>query len=171
MLFNFKDFLDNKIGITTDEVGTGAYSDFITVTRELTDYEKMVMQKGVDEGYRTFTTKAAQGRGMSVEALQKVAEGRVWTGAQAMELGLVDVLGSYEDAIELAAQAAALEDYGIRIYPQPKPFFEKLVDDLSQQARNIFVKDHILAPYEEKLKALKQLEGIQARMPGELEIR
>jgi len=171
MLFNFEEFMDNKLGLTTDAVGTGAYSDFITVTRPLTDYEKQVMQNGVEEGYRTFTTKAAEGRGMPVKELKKVAEGRVWSGEQAKELGLVDVLGSYEDAIQIAADAAGLEEYSLRMYPKPKPFFEKLMEDFGTQARSVFAKDHILASYEKKLKALRQLEGIQARMPGELEVQ
>lgn len=171
MLFNFEKFFDNKLGLTHDAVGTGDYSDFITVTREMTPYEKDMMQRGVEEGYRTFTTKVAEGRGMAVEDVLEVAEGRVWSGAQAKERGLVDVLGSYDDAIELAAVAADMEEYSLRVYPVQKPFFEKLMQDLGGQTRNIFGKDHILAQYEKQLQALKELEGIQARMPGDLVIK
>ncbi len=171
MLFNFENFLDNKLGLTHDVVGTGDYSDFITVTREMTPYEKEMMQNGVEEGYRTFTTKVAEGRGMPVEKVLDIAGGRVWSGIQAKENGLVDVLGSYDDAIKLAADAAGLEGYGLKMYPVQKPFFEKLMEDFGAQARSIFAKDHILAPYERQLKAFKQLEGIQARMPGELNIK
>ncbi len=171
ILFNIENFLDNKLGLTHDVVGTGNHSDFITVTRPYTDYEMAFMQKGVDEGYRTFTTKVAEGRNMPLEDVLAVAGGRVWSGTQAMGNGLVDVLGDYDDAIQLAAEAAGIEEYGLKMYPQQKPFFEKLMEDFTGQARSILVKDHILAPYEKQLNALKQLEGIQARMPGELIIQ
>jgi protease-4 len=168
ILFNVENFLDNKLGLTHDVVGTGNHSDFITVTREYTPYEKEFMQNGVNEGYRTFTTKVAEGRGMAIEDVLAVASGRVWTGLQAKENGLVDVLGDYEDAIKLAADAAGLEEYSLKMYPVQKPFFEKLMSEFGGQARSIFAKDHILAAYEKQLKSLQRLEGIQARMPGEL---
>ena len=170
MLYNFENFLDKKLGLTHDVVGTGDYSDFITVTRPFTEYESMVMQSGVDNGYLTFTSKAAEGRGMTLEDLQAVAEGRVWTGLQAKENGLVDVLGSYEDALNLAADAAGIEDYSLKVYPQQKPFFEKLMQDLTGQAQSYFSQDDILAPYKKQLKTLKEMQGIQARMPAEIEI-
>lgn len=168
MLVNMEDFLDNKIGITHDVVGTGEYSDFVTVTREFTPYENEVMQRNVEEGYKTFTTKVAGGRGMEVEDVLKIAGGRVWSGQQAKEIGLVDVLGSYDDAIKIAADAAGIEDYSLAMYPRQKPFFEKLMEDIGPKTRSILGKDHILARYEQQLKALKELQGIQARMPGEL---
>lgn len=170
MLYNFEAFLDEKLGLTHDVVGTGDHSDFITVTRPFTEYESMVMQSGVDKGYLTFTSKAAEGRGMTLEEVQAVAEGRVWTGLQAKENGLVDVLGSYEDALNLASDAAGIEDYSLKIYPHQKPFFEKLVQDLTGQAQSYFSQDDILALYKKQLKTLKEMQGIQARMPAEIEI-
>jgi len=171
ILFNAENFLDNKLGITHDVVGTGNHSDFITITRPYTEYEMAFMQKGVDEGYRSFTTKVAEGRGMQLESVLAVAGGRVWSGEQAKEIGLVDVLGDYDDAIQLAADAAGLQEYSLKVYPQQKSFFEKLMADFGGQTRSIFARDHILAPYEKQLKALKDLDGIQARMPGELIIQ
>ncbi|MEQ9229426.1 MAG: signal peptide peptidase SppA, partial [Cyclobacteriaceae bacterium] len=168
MLVNMEEFLDNKIGITHDVVGTGEYSDFITVTREFTPYENEVMQQSVERGYKTFTTKVAEGRGMAVEDVLAIAGGRVWSGLQAKENGLVDVLGSYDDAIAIAAAKAGVEEYSLAMYPRQKPFLEKLMSDLGNQSGSILGKDHILAKYEQQLKALKQLQGIQARMPGEL---
>ena len=170
MLYSFETFLDDKLGLTHDVVGTGDYSDFITVTRPFTEYESMIMQKGVDNGYLTFTSKAAEGRGMSLEDLQAVAEGRVWTGRQAKENGLVDVLGSYDDALQLAADAAGMEAYSLKVYPQQEPFFEKLMTDLTGQAQSYLSQNDVLAPYKKQLKVLKELEGIQARMPVEIEI-
>ena len=108
---------------------------------------------------------------MDVEDVLAIAGGRVWSGVQAKENGLVDVLGSYDDAIALAAEAAGLEDYNLRAYPQQKPFFEKLMEDFVPKAKAVFAHDHILAPYERHIQALRQLEGIQARLPGELTIK
>jgi len=171
ILFNVENFMDNKLGLTHDVVGTGDYSDFITVTRAYTPYEMAFMQGSVDKGYRTFTNKVAEGRGMTIEEVLAISGGRVWTGTQAKENGLVDVLGSYNDAIKIAAQAADIEEYSLKMYPQQKPFFEKLMEGFGGQTRSIFAKDHILAPYEKQLKSLKELEGVQARMPGELIIQ
>ncbi len=171
MLLNVENFFDKKLGLTYDVVGTGEYSDFITVTRPFTEYENTVMQQGVDKGYETFTTKAAEGRNMSVEELKAVADGRVWTGLQAKENGLIDLLGSYEDALELAADAAGIEEYSLKIYPQQQPLFEKLMKDLTGQVHGYFSQNDILAPYKEQLKTLKGLEGIQARMLAEIEIQ
>ena len=168
ILFNVENFLDNKLGLTHDVVGTGDHSDFITVTREYTPYEMAFMQGSVEEGYRTFTSKVAEGRGMDVEDVLAIAGGRVWTGLQAKENGLVDVLGDYNDAIEIAAKAAGIEEYSLKVYPVQKPFFEKLMSEFGGQTRTFFSKDNILAPYEKQLKSLKRLEGIQARMPGDL---
>lgn len=168
ILFNVENFLDNKLGLTHDVVGTGNHSDFITVTREYTPYEMAFMQNGVNEGYRTFTTKVAEGRGMVIDDVLSVAGGRVWTGLQAKENGLVDVLGNYDDAVRIAAEAAGIEEYSLKMYPVQKPFFEKLMSEFGGQTRTFFTKDNILAPYEKQLKSLKQLEGIQARMPGDL---
>lgn len=171
MLYNFETFLDEKLGLTHDVVGTGDYSDFITVTRPFTDYENMVMQNGIDAGYLTFTSKVAEGRGMTLDAVQAVAGGRVWSGAQAKENGLVDVLGSYEDALEIAAQAAGIEEYSLKIFPQQLPYFEKLIQGLSGQAQTYFTGNDLLTPYKKQLKVLKELDGIQVRMPAEIEIK
>lgn len=170
LLYNFENFLDGKLGLTYDVVGTGEYADFITVTRPFTEYENTVMQRGVDKGYLTFTSKAAEGRSMSLEDLQTVAAGRLWTGTQAKENGLIDVLGSYEDALQIAADAAGIETYSSKIYPQQKPFFERLMQEFAEQAQSYFYRNDILTPYREQLKTMKELEGIQARMPVEIKI-
>lgn len=173
MLFNVGDFLENKLGITHDVVSTGEYSDLITVTRSLTPQERAIIQKGVDRGYDTFISKAAAGRGMTKERIDELGGGRVWTGAQAKEYDLVDVLGSFDDAIEIAAEAAGIaDDYSVRYYPEQKPYFEELLEKLGSDVRmKIFQPDYgVLEPYMEDIKVLQELEGIQARMPMNLEI-
>ncbi len=170
MLFNFGEFLENKLGITNDVVTTGEFSDYITVTRPLTDQERAIIQRSVEKGYNSFISKAAEGRDMSQDALVKLAGGRVWSGAEAKRNGLVDVLGSFEDAIQLAAEAAGVEDdYRVGYYPQPKPFIEQVLTSLTGEATKIFQPD-IDVPHLKELKEIAKMRGTQARMLGEIEI-
>ena len=172
MLFNLDPFLQSKLGITHDVVKTGPYSDIMTVTRELSDFEKSVIQKGVNKGYETFITKVAEGRNMSVDAVKKIAGGRVWSGLQAKEIGLVDVLGSFQDAVTIAADKAGLgDDYRLTFYPKKQPLIEELMTKLSEEARVRIASDQfgMLKPYLEDIKALQQMKGIQARLPFEIQ--
>jgi protease IV len=101
ILFNAENFMKNKLGVTTDHVGTNSNSTFPSVTREPSAFESKILQNSVNEGYESFTSKAATGRKMPIEKLKSIAEGRVWSGAQAKEIGLVDELGGIETAIKL----------------------------------------------------------------------
>lgn len=173
MLFNFENFLENKLGITHDVVTTGEYSDLITVTRSMTQQERAIIQKGVNRGYETFISKAAAGRGLTKEKINELGGGRVWTGQQALEFGLIDALGSLEDAVEIAAESAGIsDDYRIRYLPVQKPFIEEFMTRLGSEAQvRMFKPDYgILQPYMDELMVLEQLQGIQARMPMNLEI-
>ncbi|MCR9253049.1 MAG: signal peptide peptidase SppA [bacterium] len=175
MLFNLENFLEDKLGITHDVVRTGEYSDIMTVTRPLSDAERAIIQKGVNKGYDTFISKASQGRNMSEEDMLKVASGRVWTGEQAFDRGLVDVLGDLDDAILIAAGKAGLEegDFKVSIFPEKKPFIEEFLEGMNAQAKAAIQDDTYgeLGPYLEKIKELQNYQGIQARMPFDFEIR
>ncbi len=174
MLFNFEEFLEDKLGITNDVVSTGEFSDIFTVSRPLTEYEKSIIQEGVDRGYQTFTTKAAEGRGMTVEELKKVASGRVWTGEQALGNGLVDVLGGFNTAVNIAAKAAGVEDdYRLSYHPPMENFLEQLMKKASGEVDAYYLKQHFgeVAPYVESINKLKSLQGIQARLPFDLNIQ
>lgn len=174
IIFNIGDFMANKLGITTDYVNTGEYSGMWTSSRALTDAEKRVIQKGVNEGYETFTTKAAAGRHMSVEGLKFLASGRVWTGIQAQENGLVDILGGLETAIEVAAvKAGVAEDYRLSYYPKQKTSLEQLLDELSgsMEAKISRQKLGDLYPYVDVVEKMKLLQGTQALMPFDINIR
>jgi protease-4 len=168
MFANLAPFLNNKLGITVDRVKTGPYADMPSVTRQLTDVEKKIVQDQVERIYKDFTTKAAQGRGMTVEALRKVASGRVWSGSEAKERGLVDVFGNLEDAIKIAASHAKLKDkYQLKHLPVQKTFFDEIMTGMESRVRTHFLKSELgeTYPYYEKMKQLRQFEGIQARMP------
>ncbi|RNI27090.1 signal peptide peptidase SppA [Rufibacter immobilis] len=175
MLVNSENFLKNKLGITTDRVNTGKFSDIPTVTRAMTPYEKMHIQREVDRIYEDFTTKAAQSRNMPVAELKKVASGRVWSGLEAKERGLVDVLGSLEDAIAIAARKAKLKegDYRLRQLPVQKSFMQTLLSDTETQLKTYSMQKELgpLFPYYQQYKQVMQMQGVQARMPFELEIQ
>ena len=171
MWFNFGKFLENKIGITHDVVKTGEYSDIYTVTRPLRDAERAIIQRGVNEGYDIFTQKAADARGMTQVDLKKIAGGRVWSGEQAVKNGLVDQLGDFNDAIEMAAKAAGIEDdYKVSYYPKEKPFIEEFLEKMNANVQfTLFGID--TDPLLKKAKELKHLKGLQARLPGNLDVR
>lgn len=173
VLFDASGFLGNKLGITFDEVNTGKYGELITISRPLSQAEKEVWQNRTEEIYETFTGKAAEGRGMSQDDLKKVASGRVWSGTQAKERGLVDVLGGYTDAIRIAAEAAGLEDYTVKEYPIQKPFIEQFMEQLTENTKTTALKEELGEHYYLYLQGLKlkELHGVQARMPFELTIQ
>jgi protease IV len=173
VLFDASGFLNNKIGITFDEINTGEYGDMVTLTRPLTAAEKNVWQRRTDDIYETFTRKAAEGRGMEVDDIKKVASGRVWTGEQAITRGLVDVLGGYDDAITLAASMAGLDEYSVKLYPREKPFFEQLMSQLTDNARTRSLKQELGEYYSvyQQWQTLKMLHGTQARMPFEWQLQ
>ncbi|MDE0471391.1 MAG: signal peptide peptidase SppA [Ekhidna sp.] len=170
MWFNFGEFLENKIGITHDVVKTGEHSDIYTLTRPLRDSERAIIQRGVNEGYETFTQKAADARGMTQDQLKQYAGGRVWSGEQALENGLIDQLGGFNDAINLAVDAAGIEDnYSISYYPKEKPFFEEFIEKMSSRVSKLVFGQEV-NPLVKQIEELKQLQGLQARMPGDIEI-
>jgi protease-4 len=174
MMFDMSGFLGNKVGITFDEVKTGEFGEMYTVTRPLTEAEKKFWQKNLDDHYLTFVTKAAEGRKMSVEEILKVASGRVWTGAQAKERGLVDVLGGFDDAVKIAVEQAGITaDYKVKYYPEQKPFFEQLLSQFEDNTRTSTLKSELGEYYGwyQHLQELKTFQGAQARMPFKLEIQ
>lgn len=174
VLFDLSKFLDNKIGITFDEVKSGEVGELVTFTRPLTASERAIWQKSTDRIYASFTSKAAEGRHMNVEELRKVASGRVWSGTQAKQKGLVDVLGNFDDAIRIAAGKAGIQDdYKLKFYPKYKTFIEEWLEGAENSARVNAIKNELGPHYYlyEDIKKMKMLHGTQARMPFELKFQ
>ena len=182
VLPNIQPLLADKLGITVDRVTTGKFSDLPTITRALSPYEKQQMQLEVNDIYADFTSKAAAGRHMPVERLRRIASGRVWSGSEGKKIGLVDVLGSYEDALKIAAGRAHLkaDDYQVQRLPRQKSSVEKFFsrftgDDEDEQAaaeaRLLQAKLGPLYPAVRQYQQLMQMRGVQARLPYELEIK
>jgi protease-4 len=175
MHFNAKELLEDKLGITTDVVKTGLLSDVFTVARPFTEYEKSLFQKSADKTYQTFLKKAAQGRVMPVDQISAVAGGRIWSGIQAKENGLVDALGGLDDAIAMAAAAAGLEegDYKLRYYPRQKTFVEQLIEELTGNYEESRLKARLgdLYPLVKQVRDMQNHQGLQARLPFNITIQ
>ena len=109
---------------------------------------------------------------MDLQSVRKVASGRVWSGIQAKENGLVDVLGSYEDAVTLAAEKAGIsDDYRVSVYPRQQPFIQELVNRLTEEVKVRWQDPSlkVFEPYLEEMDKLNSMQGIQARLPFELQ--
>lgn len=176
MIPNMQGFFNNKLGITFDGEKTHKYADMMTVSRPLTADELDIIQGYVDEFYDGFKERVAEGRRMTVAQVDSVGQGRVWTGKDALRLGLVDELGGLEAAITSAAELAGMSDYRKVELPEQKEFIEQLLEDLNTQA-SMWVASMWLGEDAELLKQFKRAKqvkeqyGIQARMPYDLIIR
>jgi protease-4 len=177
VLPNLGPLLSDKIGITVDRVTTGKFSDIPTVTRRLTPFEQRQLQREVERTYADFTSKAAAGRHMPVERLRRLASGRVWSGVEAKENGLVDVLGDFDDALALAAKRAHLkqDDYTIKALPRRRSALQNLLsmfDGESEEAKVRAMKSELgpLFPVYQQYRAVMQMQGVQARLPYELTV-
>ncbi len=164
---NMQNFFNDKLGITFDRVKTGKFSDYIPVTRPLSEEEKIIIQKEVDFVYENFVTKVAKGRKMSFREIDEIAQGRIYNGMQAQEIGLVDALGGLDDAIGIAAGMADLSEYKLYEFPRLKNPIEKLFDAFTTEVSVAVLKNNLGDEYKvyKQVEALKNLNGIQMRMP------
>jgi protease IV len=172
--FNMEGLLNNKLGITTDEVGTGEYSDFMNPTRQITSAEKQIVQNQVEEGYDIFLQRVADGRNMTKEQVMAVASGRVWSGIQAKENGLVDVLGGLDDAVRIAAEKAGVaDDFRVLYFPEQKSFMERLVSEFTRDVQSRYMKFQLGQNYYlwQQIEKVKNYEGLMVRLPYDIEIK
>ncbi|MEM9546670.1 MAG: signal peptide peptidase SppA [Bacteroidota bacterium] len=131
MFPNASNMLNEKIGINFDEVKTHPMAVGLTPYKDLSDAEKQILQDGTIETYDIFLQRVADGRGMTVEEVHEVAQGRVWTGEKAKELGLVDEIGGIEDAIRIAAASANIDSYKIKSFPEIKQtFWDQVIESI-----------------------------------------
>ena len=170
---NMKRFFNEKLGITFDGVKTGRYADLGTVSRPLTEDEKMIFQHEVNKVYNTFTKKVADGRNRSQAYIDSIGQGRVWSGTEALRNGLVDRLGDIDDAIASAAKKAKLKDYKIVSYPTQVDPIKSLFDNSADKVRLYFVKKELgdNFTYYEQVKSALGVSGVQARMPNNIIVR
>ncbi len=172
---NMKKFFNDKLGITFDGVKTGPFADMPSASRPLNAAEKQFVQNSIDTIYNTFKSRVAEGRKLSLQVVDSIAQGRVWTGQRAVQIGLVDKLGNINDAIACAARMSKQKEYTLREYPEKKNFIEDLLKNYKEDVKAASIKEEIGA---EQYKVLQQLQNLksmiavpQARLPFQLSIR
>ena len=165
--------LNEKLGLTYDGVKTNKMSDAITVNRKFTPEERDLMQNYVNRGYELFVKRCADGRKMKTEQIKAIAEGRVWTGEDAIKNGLVDKIGGLNDAIALAVAKAKLKTYNVSEYPEKETFESKFMKSFSDDVETRFLKAQLGEQYKlfKQVRNLDKINGIQARLPYDLNIQ
>ncbi|MNS47900.1 Protease 4 [compost metagenome] len=169
---NAQKFFNNKLGVTFDGVKTGEHADMGTISRPLSDSEKLILQREVNQTYNTFTKKVASGRSKSQSNVDSIGQGRVWSGTEALSIGLVDKIGGLNDAIEEAAKLAKITSYRTVPYPSQKSIFESFFGNVTDDIQTSILKKELGPEYKiyEQIKKVSQLKGVQARMPFEFSV-
>ncbi len=170
---NVGELLNEKLGITTDVVKTNDHSDLITITRGMSAFEKDLMQENIEEGYQTFIKKVAEGRDLELSVFDQIGEGRVWSGENAKEIGLVDEFGGITEAIDLAVEITGVEDYRVVKLPRLPDPFEELFKTGPDKIRTWVLEKELgeTAKYYRFLKNASTLNGVYVRMPYDIEIQ
>ena len=165
--------LRQKLGITTDTVMTNKNSTGLSLYRPLSGDAHAMMQKNVEDFYITFTQRVADGRGLTREYVDSIARGRVWTGAQAKELGLVDTLGGLTLALNIAAEEAGLkfEDCSVKVFPADKSLWELMMQKMNEdEEESINARLNGIIPFYSDMVRWSKMEPLQARLPFAINI-
>lgn len=165
----------NKLGLNVEQVATNKNAAGYTPFKPLDDNFRAYAQEGVEKIYSTFVNRVAMGRKMSPQQVDAIGQGRVWSGSDALKIGLVDKIGGMDEAIKKAAALAKISQYRTQDYPE----YEKSFDDilatfgLAQSKENMIREEIGSENYMvlQRIKRLQQLKGVQAILPYELEIR
>ncbi|MEM9917597.1 MAG: signal peptide peptidase SppA [Bacteroidota bacterium] len=170
MIPSVEQSLKENVGVTFDNVKTGPFALGLSPFRDLTEAEGKIVQEGVEEFYEIFLKRVSDGRNMSREEVHEIAQGRVWTGKKAKDIGLVDQFGELEDAIACASRMAELDDYRLTEYPRSKERFQQIIEEFtgqSAQPAQALIRGQLgeYYPYYNYFRTLKDLKGVQARMP------
>jgi protease-4 len=172
---NMEGFFKNKAGITFDGVKTGQYADAGAFYRPLNDNEKKMMQASVDLIYAQFKQRVAEGRKRDTAYIDSIAQGRVWTGKRAIELGLVDRFGGLQDAVQCAARMAGLKEYKVSEFPEPRNLMDEILGKKDPMNYAGKMKQEIgednYAIYQELKRVKEMSNGVQARLPFRFVIR
>jgi protease IV len=169
---NVNQLFENKLGIHSEVVKTNNLSDLPNTYRPMTSEEKEIMQGMVENVYSTFVNHVSEGRKMSFSQVDAIGQGRVWTGENALKLGLVDKLGNLDDAILVAKDLAKIDNYRIIKLPKEKNPLEEIMNGLSTKIKSSIIENELgdAVKYYKTLESLKHSNGIMARIPYELEV-
>jgi len=172
MYFNVKDGMNKKLGINVEAVSTNKHSDFGSMYRPLTAEERAVAQLGVEDIYQSFIGHVAEGRSIPVARVDEIGQGRVWSGANAININLIDQFGGLDAAIAIAVKKAKLDSYRITELPKQKDPFQQLIEDITKNTKISILKDELGAAYSQysNLKSMLSNQGVQARIPYNVEL-
>jgi protease-4 len=164
--------MEQKLGINTETVNTNQNSDFPSIFRPMNVYEKQVMQENIEKIYSDFVGKVSAGRKMTYDSVDSIAQGRVWSGTSALRLGLVDTIGGLNEAVKGAAALAGISTYSIRELPVVEDPYMKLLNQLSREIKLSLLKKELGESFRfyKELSEIRELSGIQARLPYFIEI-
>lgn len=156
-----------KLDVTTDIVKTNTYADLGDMSRPMRDDEKALIQRNVEQTYDLFLTRCAEGRGLPKDSIDNIGQGRVWTGEQALNRGLVDAIGSMDDAVSMAASLANVSDYSVYKANKNKDFFSEYMEKMMGEVKVSILKEYLGDEYPlfSMIENLKSQSGVQARMP------
>ncbi|MDR1882422.1 MAG: signal peptide peptidase SppA [Prevotella sp.] len=165
--------LTRKAGLTFGNVKTNKHADFGDVTRPMNADEKAILQNYIERGYDLFLTRCSDGRGIPKNSLDSIAQGRVWTGREALKIGLVDELGGMDKAIEEAAGLAGLTDYSLNSFPKKRDFLESLLGNQKEELVTQVMKEYLGSDYKlfKTIKEIKEQDFIQARIPYDIDVK
>ena len=171
LFFNGKG-LANQLGVTIDTVKTTPMADIMSSSRGVTPREAEIIQAEIERIYDNFITRVAEGRKMSKADVDSIAQGRVWTGADAKRLKLVDEFGGLERAIELAAQKAKLDNYRIMELPFVKDPLEKILDKIGGKSKDAAIESVLGESYKyyKQVERVQNMRNYQTRMPYEIDV-
>lgn len=171
-----QDMLKQKLGVHFDSVSTGPFATGINPVFDMSEGERRILQSRTDVMYKTFLSRVSEGRGMEVLDVDSVAQGRVWVGTMAKQIGLVDKLGGLDEAIADVAERANLSDYHTVQYPKPKTPWERLFEDLMDNqsvVNNMVLQEQLgeLYPYYQQVHEMATAKGPQMRLPMMLDFK
>ena len=170
MIPNAQKALSEKLGITIDTVNTNKHSDVGTILRGATTVEYEYIQQSVEHIYDVFITKVATGRKTTKNNIDSIGQGRVWSGADAIKINLVDELGGINDAIAYAAKQAKVSDYKLLELPKQKDPLQELLGNTKEEMETRSMKSNLGETYlyVKQIKNVLQMKGVQARLPYEM---
>jgi len=163
---NLQGLYNEKLGVTFDGVGTNENAGFININRPMTETERDFMQFQVEDVYTTFLNNVSKARGMTVEEVDNIAQGRVWTGSDAKEIGLIDAFGGLNDAIDLAAELAEIDNYKEWSLPVQKDLRTQIMEDFMGKKTKSHLQKELGENYRyyQYFQEISKMRGIQARM-------
>jgi protease-4 len=172
LLVNAQKLIEEKLGVNMETVKFGQYADMGTANRPLTKAEQAILQKYIDRIYNDFITKVAEGRKLTLQQVDSIAQGRVWSGSDAKKIGLIDEFGGLNKAIQIAAKKVNLTEYRLSTFPEQKEPFEQFMESIGDEASTFMAKQKFGQHYEwySQITKLLKYEGMQMRMPTTIEI-